>query len=1007
MTAILNNNQKALPTTWFVAVLLLLVASPAGCSRFQIPRFDPTGRSIFLPRTIAQPNAGQGTVFGPRVPRLNPGFAAPTNFGPAPNVAFPAGQIQQPIPQQPFPQQPRRRIFNPPRPAFTTPAPAPICIPVNNPLQNTQAIGNQFSNTTLDAAIPGLNDPGIAQINSPYGAPQQQFSPAQQLIQQGNAPLGRPLLNPQGVVQPTQPLIPVDPIASGFPSRTAPLPYANQLPQVPVVPMAPSQVALVPPPVSAPILPLPAGSEGSLQIAPKQIVAPVGSEVVLLAGVCGGKGYYLVNEPIEWTLSQESVGNFVDVNKSNRKILGTLIPNLKSKIHSAGYATSKTQDKSQRMTRGTVPTIDDVIVEKGQAWISLTSPTEGTSYVTTVAPKKDNWPQRRQTATVHWLDAAWAFPQSQVVPAGQSFDLPVFLKRMRSGNPISDWVVRYEILNSTLPVGFLPSGSNKAEVRTNLDGKANVQIQQQSNQRLPGKALVRMEIIRPNNGPQGEPLKIAESNVVVTWTAPALEIQVTGADNAGRDTVVNYQIDVRNPGDTVARDVVVRSLELPEGMDFVGSQPKATLFGNKLEWRLGDVQARTVPYSINLQLRTKTQGQKRSCFEVFSVQDNLRTDACIDTFVSVPCIGMRITGPKEAKVGEEVLFNIQISNECDRELKGLNLEVNFDEGFEAPSANGLHSSPMTYRSNEPIQRGQLKEIPLAFIVRKPGNQCFNINVVSDAGDTAQAQKCVTIEDIPKPSVEISVTAPDRSTVGKTSLYRINVTNNGNTSLTGLKIFSRFSDSLNPQRATNGAFEEGDGLAWQYRELAAKESIVLEIEYECLAADPNALTLVRVETDQNVSDQDQAATFIQSAIEQPRANQGAGGAAEDPIRIPTDAANALQLSTLVRTVPVNVNEIAEVDVVIKNNRDILDQNIEINLNVPDGLTLVGIEGIPANSLSADRRTIQRKVMRSGETMEFKIRMRADKAGSEPIFKISANSDLSDGIIEKSEKITVNN
>jgi hypothetical protein len=55
------------------------------------------------------------------------------------------------------------------------------------------------------------------------------------------------------------------------------------------------------------------GRCGQLLLTPTRIVAPVGGEVILLAGVCGKDEYLVTDEPIEWMLSPSSVGEFIEV----------------------------------------------------------------------------------------------------------------------------------------------------------------------------------------------------------------------------------------------------------------------------------------------------------------------------------------------------------------------------------------------------------------------------------------------------------------------------------------------------------------------------------------------------------------------------------------------------------------------------------------------------------------------------------------------------------------------
>ena len=44
-------------------------------------------------------------------------------------------------------------------------------------------------------------------------------------------------------------------------------------------------------------------------------------EVVLLSGICGDKGYLQVGEPLEWMLTPESVGTFIQVGDDDPGVL--------------------------------------------------------------------------------------------------------------------------------------------------------------------------------------------------------------------------------------------------------------------------------------------------------------------------------------------------------------------------------------------------------------------------------------------------------------------------------------------------------------------------------------------------------------------------------------------------------------------------------------------------------------------------------------------------------------
>lgn len=212
----------------------------------------------------------------------------------------------------------------------------------------------------------------------------------------------------------------------------------------------------------------PRGVPGKLSVTPARMIAPVGSEVVLIAGLCGDDGYYITSQPIEWMLSQDSVGQLVDYN--NRGKFWTLAKKL-----SADYAITRTSCRRETVTRGTPSVTDDVVLQRGQTWVSLTSASEGTSYVTTIASRGENWPQRRQTSTIYWVDAQWAMPNPTTARAGQPHPLTTTVTRTATHAPVVGWIVQYEVTGGT-PATFGPSGAQAIEVATDTDGRATAQL---------------------------------------------------------------------------------------------------------------------------------------------------------------------------------------------------------------------------------------------------------------------------------------------------------------------------------------------------------------------------------------------------------------------------------------------------------------------------------------------------------------------------------------------------
>ena len=54
-------------------------------------------------------------------------------------------------------------------------------------------------------------------------------------------------------------------------------------------------------------------ARGQIITTPARIIAPVGSEVVVLAGICGPDSRFAINQPLEFMLSNDSVGQLIEI----------------------------------------------------------------------------------------------------------------------------------------------------------------------------------------------------------------------------------------------------------------------------------------------------------------------------------------------------------------------------------------------------------------------------------------------------------------------------------------------------------------------------------------------------------------------------------------------------------------------------------------------------------------------------------------------------------------------
>lgn len=743
---------------------------------------------------------------------------------------------------------------------------------------------------------------------------------------------------------------------------------------------------------------------GTLTTTPARIVAPVGAEVVVIAGVCGRDGYFITNQPLEWMLSRDSAGQIVEVGGMDHSLFNNLVPPGAKKFD-GDYAWGRTGLKPRVIDRGTETCSDDITVEKGQAWISLSSASEGTSYLTCVAPKNESWPERKSSTIIQWVDALWSIPMPSSATAGTIAPLDVAINRTSDGTGVSGYTVRYQIVGG-VPAEFHPQGTQTAEVTSNAQGRAPIEIRQPAGQAVAGPTQIRVEIIRP--GVTGAREVVLESGITtVNWSSPALTIRAIGPVAAGVNQPFNYRIEVTNPGDQVSRDVVVSTGDLSGDVEYIASNPKPGAFGDRYEWRLGDIQPGSQPQIIELQMRSAQKGKKRLCFQVESSTDKLKTEACAETEVAVPCIGLAINGPRTASVGDQASFNFDITNQCDRPLENLTVRLQYDEGLNAIGV----SNPVEIGPIERLAPGEVYNLPpLMFSVNQSGTRCFTIEVRSSAGDVARGRQCIEVANVTEPRVRIDMQSQRIVRVGEQVRVQTQVTNVGNVPLDDVTVLHAFSRSLTPtQRSPFPQRWIGDDMAFDIGRLESGQSRLIEVLFDATGLDGDAFVRTTVTNPLGVSEQTGVAIRIEPAGGAGQPLPGTGGNPGGGSGDIGSGRLAVNVVALERTVAAQ-NE-ARFQVTVTNDRPVTDQNIVITMLIPGGARLREINpaetGLRIVEQSPDGTRVRfepRAEMRAGESIQFPVVLQVMQAG-QLTFEVQATSARSPGEVSGRDTIQV--
>lgn len=506
----------------------------------------------------------------------------------------------------------------------------------------------------------------------------------------------------------------------------SPITGTVQAPPVYTDPVFP-QPALTPgvvPPTAAPgtIQPTVPGltvAQDRLSITPDRILAPVGSEVILRAGICTTENFLLTDQKVEWLIARESAGEIVELGGKGC-CRNPLLPWNKPKKIDNQYAVGYTAKMPLLITRGTENPADDVQVEPGHSWASITSPVEGISNVTAVTPTVADWATRRATATIYWVDVQWTFPPPQIT-AGGSHVMTTTVRRQTDGTPLKGWVVRYQVAGGA---GELTGGQTGqvVEAVTGPDGRANIDVTPTGS--AGSVTQINTQLVRPARlaGKDFPRLVVANGVSTIKWSGdsspylpepenlggdqptyqpadrgapfptqptpttsagrPELDLQVRGASQAQVGSATQFEVVIRNQGDGKATGIVLRD-SFDQGLSHQMDRDRTLEIENSRVGSLAAGESR----SVFLDFDVLRSGQL--CHDV-TVRCNEGAEAsrraCVNAIepapVGQPGLEVNKDGPRQNRVGDTSLFRVVIKNTGEVPLTNVEIVDEYDRVFQ-------------------------------------------------------------------------------------------------------------------------------------------------------------------------------------------------------------------------------------------------------------------------------------------------------------------------------------
>ena len=499
----------------------------------------------------------------------------------------------------------------------------------------------------------------------------------------------------------------------------------------------------VAPVLTDPVFPAPTNSPGTpgtiaglsgvpqdtLILTPQRVLAPVGSEVILKAALCTSEQFMLTKTKIDWLLAGNSAGEFVSIGGKGWCKDPWLPWNKPKKIDNQ-YATGYAATVPLTITRGTQDPSDDVLVQPGEAWASVTSPVEGISRITAMTPEIEAWAQRKAIATIYWVDVQWSLPPATVTANSEQV-LTTTVRRQTDGTPLEGWIVRYQVAQGGAALQNAPGGQ-VVDVRTDANGNASIDVTPTGEGG--NTTQITTQIIRPAGYKESDApeLIVGNGNTTITWAGgdylpppddlgslppsttmppsspvtpqqptppavtrkPTLEIEIFGENEAQVGQRVHYEIVIKNVGDGPATGIRMED-QFAQGLSHPGDGDNVGKIFKDISYAIAPGSSITEKFFLDVvSPGNLSHVVSVTCAEGASAERQATINAVQAPAEKQPHMDVKKTGPHQKLVGDMAQYTTVITNTGEVPLTDVEILDEYPGSLQAtPSTPGSQAIP--------------------------------------------------------------------------------------------------------------------------------------------------------------------------------------------------------------------------------------------------------------------------------------------------------------------------
>ncbi len=320
-----------------------------------------------------------------------------------------------------------------------------------------------------------------------------------------------------------------------------------------------------------------------------------------------------------------------------------------------------------------------------------------------------------------------------------------------------------------------------------------------------------------DGGRSSEGESVGSTSVQTETLRPHVSIRKNAPETASVGVPLEYTIVVTNEGQSDAFDVVVED-QLGRGINLETTRPVADSFDRttgKMSWQINELPAgdkREIVVRVNPASEGTMDG-------VATVRFKAQVKAT--TLITAPRLSMELTGPAEARVGDEVSFRFLVRNDGSGEAKSVILRSVLPAELRHAEGQDLE-----YEINSLMPREE-REIILTVIASGKTTKTLKAEITSAGVATASAEAEIHIVG---EQLSVERLGPERRYVNRSAQFKNIVTNNTNFEAVDAVVLEQVPDGMKFVSAPGGEYNpQTRVITWKLDRVAPGKQVLLDVE----------------------------------------------------------------------------------------------------------------------------------------------------------------------------------